>query len=288
MNLIAELGHNHNGSFDTALEMVEQAGLCGADFVKVQSRTLPDAIPESQRDRPKVVPWTGEIMSYVDYRRLCEFTDAQMEQLRIRAAQYGMGLGTSVWDLGQVERFSPGGEGGPLAFVKIASASMTDHELVSAASSLAVESRCPLLMSTGGSDWEMVDAAIDAVDTAAHLVLMHATSTYPCPPGHANLRVLEAMRYRYQGEVVVVDEIGYSNHCASIIPSVVAGGLGAKWIEVHFTLDRSMQGTDQAASMEPSGLRRLRGYLDTVGESLGDGRKRIMPGEDEVMRRLRR
>lgn len=288
--LIAELGHNHNGDFDIACRMVEAAAQAGADAVKVQCRTLPDAIPDAQRGVAKVVPWTGETMSYVDYRRLVEFNDQQILGLRALANDCGVEFFASVWDIAQVERIrdliQP-------RYYKIPSACATDLELVRAAARVvheqaALRGNGSLLLSTGACTAEDIDAMTAAArplygHVPGRVWLAQCTATYPCPPEHTQLAVIPEMR-RLWPEM----RIGFSNHGVSIAPLVAAVALGAEWLEVHFTLDRSMPGTDQSASFEPAGLAKLRSYVDTVTSAMGDGVKRIQPGEAEVMRKLRR
>lgn len=283
--IIAELGHNWAPDVDVALTMVERAAEAGADAVKIQCRTLPDAIPREQRDAPKVVPWSGETMSYLDYRRLCELGDEDISRLQRRAWVCDVALGASLWDAGQARRFTDDWDGYPLDFVKVASASITDRETVAHLADVAVAGGVPLVMSTGGADWDIIDRAVDVVPTDTELWLMHCTSTYPCPPEHAHVRVIPAMRARYASRV---SRVGFSNHCVSIHPTLAAIALGADVVEVHFTLDRSLPGTDQSASIEPAGLRKIVQAAGTVRAALGKACKDIQPGELEVMRKLRR
>lgn len=294
--LISELGHNHNGDFSVAKRMVETAAQSGADAVKIQCRTLPDAIPEAQRDVPKVVPWTGETMSYVDYRRLVEFSDEQILELDELANNVGVEFFASCWDVAQVDRIR--GLIDP-RFYKIASACATDEELVrhtvQVADGRAMRKRsgAAVIASTGGLDRAGVDRLALWLSTAQHadVWLGQCTATYPCPPQHTDLRVIQSWIDTAPGVLFdsgIAVNIGFSNHGVSIAPLVAAVALGAEWLEVHFTLDRSMPGTDQAASFEPSGLAKLRSYVDTVTSAMGDGVKRVQPGEAEVMRKLRR
>lgn len=279
--LIAELGHNHDGSLETALRMIDAAAEAGADAVKIQCRTLPDDIPEAKRDTPKVVPWTGETLSYVEYRRLCEHDDAAIGALWDYADALNVGFGASLWGLGQVERFTGGH---PFDFYKLASAGLTDLALIASMSRLATAQHVPFIMSTGGASWREVDAAVAAVDPAAELWIAQCTSTYPCPPENAHAVVVPSMQGRYPQAA----RVGFSNHCTSIIPAVTAVSVGATFVEAHFTLDRSMPGTDQSSSFEPEGLRKLRRYIDTAAVSRGDPEKRVQPGEAAIMDKLRR
>jgi N-acetylneuraminate synthase len=115
-----------------------------------------------------------------------------------------------------------------------------------------------------------------------NLAICHCTSTYPCPPSELNLRVIQELRKEFRCP------IGYSGHEVGLIPTVVAMALGASIIERHVTLDRSMWGSDQAASVEPVGLERLVKYIRVIEQALGDGVKRMYDSEIPVMRKLRR
>jgi N-acetylneuraminate synthase len=129
---------------------------------------------------------------------------------------------------------------------------------------------------------EQIDRAIEVLGTD-NLVLMHATSTYPMEPEEANLRVIETLRQRYEGVPV-----GYSGHERGLQISVAAVALGAVAVERHITLDRTMWGSDHSASLEPSGLEHLVRDIRVIEEALGDGVKRVFPGELAPMAKLRR
>ena len=129
---------------------------------------------------------------------------------------------------------------------------------------------------------EQIDRAIDVLGTD-RLVLMHATSTYPMEPEEANLRVIPALRDRYPGVA-----IGYSGHERGLQISLAAVALGAVAVERHITLDRTMWGSDHAASLEPAGLQHLVRDIRVIEAALGDGVKRVFPGEYAPMAKLRR
>jgi N-acetylneuraminate synthase len=114
------------------------------------------------------------------------------------------------------------------------------------------------------------------------LVLLHSTSTYPCPPQELNLRVIQALQNEFNCP------IGYSGHEVGLVPSTLAVALGACLVERHITLDRSMWGSDHAASVEPQGLERLVKYIRVTEQALGDGHKHVYESEQTAIRRLRR
>ncbi|MEW6094735.1 MAG: N-acetylneuraminate synthase family protein, partial [Chloroflexota bacterium] len=160
---------------------------------------------------------------------------------------------------------------------KIPSASITDHALLR----YVRRTGRPLVISTGMSTMEQIRAAVSIVG-AENLVITHCTSTYPCEPEELNLRMIQTLRNEFSCP------IGYSGHEVGLVPPQVAVALGACMIERHLTLDRAMWGSDQAASVEPSGFERLVKYVRTAEASLGDGVKRVYESEMSSLRKLRR
>jgi len=131
------------------------------------------------------------------------------------------------------------------------------------------------------STLEQIKAAVSAIGTQ-NLLLMHSTSSYPCDPTELNLRMIQTLRSMFDCP------IGYSGHEVGLVTTVVAVALGASAVERHFTLDRAMWGSDQAASVEPGGFRRLVKYIRVTEMSLGDGVKRVYESEQSSLKRLRR
>ena len=161
---------------------------------------------------------------------------------------------------------------------KVASASVTDLELLEA---IAATGK-PVILSTGMSTLEEIDRAVETLGTE-QLIITHATSSYPMPPEEANLRTIETLRGRYPGV-----PIGYSGHERGLQISLAAVALGAVAVERHITLDRAMWGSDQAASLEPQGFEHLIRDIRIIGEAMGDGVKRVFPGEEAPRAKLRR
>ena len=129
---------------------------------------------------------------------------------------------------------------------------------------------------------KQIHSAVKALD-AENLVIMHCTSTYPCEPEELNLRMVETLRQEFPQ-----NPIGYSGHEVGLVPSAIAVALGACMVERHLTLDRAMWGSDQAASVEPSGFERLVKYIRVTEASLGDGVKKVYESEKPSLTRLRR
>jgi len=169
-----------------------------------------------------------------------------------------------------IERFNP-------PCHKVASASVTDLALLR---KIGTTGR-PIIMSTGMSTMTQVADAVQTLDSD-QLLIAHSTSSYPCPIDALNLRMVETLRRLYPQ-----CPIGYSGHETGLVPTWAAVALGATFVERHITLDRAMWGSDQAASVEITGLRRLVGAIRDLEIALGDGVKRIHESEIPSIRRLR-
>ncbi|MGN6609556.1 MAG: N-acetylneuraminate synthase family protein [Jatrophihabitans sp.] len=269
--VIAEIGLNHNGEVDIARQLIEVAKSAGCQAVKFQKRTPEISTPESQRDQIRQTPW-GE-MTYFEYRKRIEFGHDEYAQIDAICKEHDITWFASPWDVPSVDFLEEFG----VPTHKVASACLTDLELLER---LAATGK-PVILSTGMSTMEQIDAAVQVLGTD-HLILLHATSTYPLPPEEANLRMITTLAERYDVPV------GYSGHETGLQISLAAVAMGATVIERHITLDRAMWGSDQAASVEPGGLRHLVRDIRIIETAMGDGVKRIFPGEEKPMSRLRR
>ncbi|MET0783647.1 MAG: N-acetylneuraminate synthase family protein [Leifsonia flava] len=270
--VIGEIGLNHNGSVDLAKELIDVAVEAGAQAVKFQKRTPEISTPEHMRDVPRETPWGT--MTYLDYRRRVEFDRDQYIELADYAYLRGVDWFASPWDVPSVAFLEDIG----VVAHKVASASVTDIELLWA---LRATGR-PVILSTGMSTLDEIDAAVDVLGTE-RLVIMHATSSYPMPTEEANIRVIRTLQRRYPAV-----PIGYSGHERGLQISLAAVALGAVAVERHITLDRTMWGSDHAASLEPQGFDHLVRDIRIISEAMGDGVKRVFPGEEAPKAKLRR
>ncbi len=269
--LVSEIGINHNGDLATAKALIDAAKTAGVDAVKFQKRTPELCVPEEQRDQMRETPW-GYI-SYLDYRHRIEFGAEEYRKIDDYCKSLGLTWFASVWDEPSVdflEAFDP-------VCLKVPSAALTDHALLKHIRKLGR----PVVLSTGMSTMEQVHAAVDVLGRD-DLLITHATSSYPCDPTELNLRMIETLQKSFPCP------IGYSGHEVGLVPSVVAVAMGACLVERHITLDRAMWGSDQAASVEPGGLRRLVKYLRVTEEALGDGIKKVYDSEQFSIVKLRR
>lgn len=268
--IVGEIGINHNGSMDTAKSLIAVAKNAGCDAVKFQKRTVDIVYTAEELAKPRDNPFGA---TNGDLKRGLEFGEEQYRKIDEFCNEMEIAWFASCWDEPSVDFISEF----PVPCYKIASASLTDDELLRK----HVRTGKPLLLSTGMSTIQEVDHAVEIVGKD-NLMLIHTCSTYPSKYSELNLRVIQTLRQRYGVPV------GYSGHETGIASSVAAVALGACFIERHITLDRAMWGSDQAASLEPSGLTRLVRDIRLVEESMGDGVKTVQESEVPVMKKLRR
>lgn len=270
--VIAEIGINHNGSLEIAKKMIDGAVAAGADAVKFQKRTPEVCVPKDQWNVKRDTPWG--VMTYIDYRHKVEFNAAQYAEIDSYCKANKILWFVSCWDTPAVEcieRFNT-------PCYKAASASLTDHELLRA---MKITGK-PLILSTGMSTMHEIEDAVVAAGTH-NLLIAHSTSAYPCPVESLNLRMIETLKNKFPQ-----CPIGYSGHETGLAPTIAAVALGATHIERHITLDRAMWGSDQAASVEISGLAHLVRSIRDVELSIGDGVKRVYESELAQRKKLRR
>jgi N-acetylneuraminate synthase len=267
----AEIGINHNGDLALAKQLIETAVEAGCNAVKFQKRTPELCVPPEQRNVVRETPWG--LMSYLEYRQHVEFGHAEYREIARFCRQLDIDWYCSCWDEPAVDFMAPFD---PVCY-KIASASLTDDALLARLSATGK----PLILSTGMSTMEEIRHAVAQLDRD-RLLLAQATSTYPCVPEELNLRVIPALQRTFACPV------GYSGHEVGLQTTYAAVVLGACFVERHITLDRAMWGSDQAASLEPVGLKRLVRDIRVIERALGDGVKRVYSSEIPARNRLRR
>ena len=269
--LVGEIGINHNGDLDIAKRLIKAAKDAGLDAVKFQKRTPEVCVPEEQKSQMRETPW-GYI-SYLDYRYKVEFSKEQYLEIDDYCKSLGITWFTSTWDENSVDFME---ELNTSAY-KVASASLTDHSLLKKMRATGK----PIILSTGMSTMDEIREAV-AVIGAENLIITHSTSAYPCSPDELNLRMIPALMKEFDCP------IGYSGHEVGLVPSAVAVAMGACLVERHITLDRAMWGSDQAASVEPQGIRTMVKYIRVTEEALGDGVKHVYESELPSLNKLRR
>jgi sialic acid synthase SpsE/sugar phosphate isomerase/epimerase len=261
--VIAEIGNNHNGSFDRAIQMIDLAAEMGADCAKFQLRQLDEVY------RKRTLRKDGEDLGteYVlDLLRRFELTAEQHHQLARYCASKGILYLCTPWDKNSVDVL----EAMNVPAYKVASADLTNLPLLDK----LCATHKPLILSTGMSNREEVQITVDFLNhRRAAFVLLHCNSTYPAPLHDIQLRWMEQLRG-------IHPMVGYSGHERGIAVSLAATALGACVIERHFTLDRSMEGPDHAASLEHAEFKRMIEGIREIEQALGDGgERRISQGE---------
>jgi N-acetylneuraminate synthase len=269
--LIAEGGVNANGHLDWALELCDQAKEANCDVIKWQKRTPELSVPEHMKNQPRI--WENETITYLEYRRKVEFGNKEYDAIATHCKSIGIQFSASVWDEPSVEFMAQY----DIPWVKIPSAKLTDHSLIKKAQSLGL----PLIVSTGMSTEKEVDEAVPHIRRLPGATLMHCNSSYPSSDEEQNLSYIPVMRDRYNFP------IGYSSHSVSPWPAITAVAVGATCVEAHLSLDRSLEGSDQAASLELKGMVLLRREIDRVSVVLGSPEKIVWDSEKPARLKLR-
>jgi N-acetylneuraminate synthase/sialic acid synthase len=272
--IVAEIGNNHQGEFEIAKRMIEVAAETGIQAVKFQKRDVDSLFTRSGRE----APYTGANSfgrTYGEHRRALELSIDQMARLKEIAEDLGMVFFFSAWDrVSMIQLLDM-----EVELIKICSADLVNIPLLRQAG----ESGLPVILSTGMSELEDVDTAVNELASFhKEIVLLQCNGSYPCPDDQVGLPVIAELRRRYGLNA------GYSGHERGLGASVAAAALGACVIERHFTLDKTMRGTDHQASLEPAEFKTLVKMVREVEAGLKNQRKQAFAGEREVAKKLRK
>jgi N-acetylneuraminate synthase len=270
--ITAEIGINHNGDIEIAKKLIDLAVSTGCDAVKFQKRTVDKVYSKELLDSPRDSPW-GKTQR--EQKEGLEFSHAQYNIIDKYCKQKGITWYLSCWDIDsqiQMRKFKT-------KYNKVSSAMLVHKKLLE---TIAEEKKYTFI-STGMSTMQDISNAVKIFKKhKCPFELMHSHSSYPMDIKEANLKVIQTLKKKFNCKV------GYSGHeSSSYLLCVTAVLLGATSIERHITLDRSMYGSDQAASLEPIGLSRLVKDIRTLDVILGDGVKRIWDSEKPAMKKLR-
>ena len=270
--VVAEIGINHNGNMDIAKKLINVAVDAGCDAVKFQKRNVEKVYSKEVLDSPRESPWGATTR---EQKLGLEFSLKQYEEISKYCNEKKIPWYLSCWDVGsqiEMRRFKT-------KYNKIASAMLVHEELLK---TVAEEGKYTFI-STGMSTMKDIEKAVKIFrDYKCEFELMHSHSAYPMKDEEANLRLIPELKKKFKCNVGYSGhEVGSYNIC---VPAVV---LGATSIERHITLDRTMYGSDQAASLEPEGLRRMVRDVRLIDVILGDGKKKIWDSELPAMKKLR-
>jgi len=271
--IIAEIGINHNGNVNTALDLIYEAAEAGCDAAKFQIRTPELSLPKEMWDVRRDTPW-GETMSYIDYRRRIELSDSDYRRIVDACYANYIDFAASPWDVPAALRLvdlDP-------AFVKVASASLTDMLLLQRIGRMGK----PVIMSTGMSTLSEVYRAYHAIATAPQLGILACTSAYPAKTEDLHLNRIHTLKEMFPEALV-----GYSGHEPGLWTTLCAVAMGARIVERHITLDRSMKGSDHGASVEPKGFQLLVREIRNFEQARGSGEIQVHECEKKDLKRLR-
>jgi sialic acid synthase SpsE len=271
--VIAEIGINHQGDAGLFKEMIARAKECGADAAKSQKREPRECLTPEQYARPYDGPHAFG-RTYGEHKEALELSRQEWSAAMEFADDLGIPLFASVFDITSARFMRDLG----VELMKIGSAEVTRLDLLNEVAGYGL----PVIMSTGMSSLEEIDRAVSIFrQHKADLTLMHCTSCYPCRFEDVNLRVIRTLRARYDLPV------GFSGHHSGVAIDAAAVALGAVAVERHFTLDRSMKGSDQAASLEPTGFEKVVKYIRATELALGSPEKAVLHCELPVRAKCR-
>ena len=267
--IIAEIGINHNGDFNLAKEMIKVAAATGVDAVKFQKRTLEEMYTKEFLDRPYTKHYSFGA-TYGEHKRFLEFTDDQFLALYVLAKECNVDFIVSGFDFRSFDFIENELD---VKMHKVASPLINHYPLLKQIG----EYGKPIILSTGMHAYVEIKNAVEFLRRINdQIILLQATTLYPCPDELANLNAIKA----YSDDLKTL--VGYSSHDKGVILPAASVVLGACIIEKHFTLDRTMIGPDHAASVEPRGMELIVKYAHCVEKGLGDGQKTIQEGEQDA------
>ena len=269
--IIAEVGINHNGDLELAKKLIDVAVETGCDAVKFQKRDIDIVYTEKYLEGHRESPWGT---TQRDQKAGLEFTLEDYEEIDKHCKASGIMWTASAWDEKSQDFINKMN----VPFNKVASAMVTKIDFLE---KVAAEGK-HTFVSTGMCTVETIDQAVEIFKTAGcPFTLFHTVSVYPCNDSDCNINMITTLKSRYNCPV------GYSGHERGILPSILSVSLGATALERHITLDRTMYGSDQSASLEPAGISRLVRDARNVMATLGTGEKTYSAEEREISDKLR-
>ena len=269
--IVAEIGINHNGNISICKELIDVAADSGCDAVKFQKRDLDKVYTQKFLDSPRESQWGT---TQREQKSGLEFSKEQYEEIAQYCKKKNIEWFASAWDLNSqkfLQQFD-------CKYNKIASAMIVYEDLLK----MVAKEGKHTFISTGMTTYDDIQKAVDIFRKAGcPFELMHTVSTYPMKDEDANLNMIKTLRKKFGCNV------GYSGHEVGLAVSYAAAALGISSLERHITLDRSMYGSDQSASVEPSGFRALIGSVRKIERAMGDGEKRVIEAEAPIAKNLR-
>jgi len=271
ITIIAEIGINHNGDMSICKELIDVAAESGCDAVKFQKRDINQVYTQEFLDSPRKSQWGT---TQREQKLGLEFSVDEYQEIEDYCKEKGLEWFASAWDVNSqkfLRQFNS-------KYNKVASAMIVHTDLLK---EIASEGKHTFI-STGMTTYNDIQAAVGIFREAdCSFELMHTVSTYPMKDEDANLNMIKTLREKFDCNV------GYSGHEVGLAVSYAAAALGITSLERHITLDRSMYGSDQSASVEPSGFRQLVGAVRKIELAMGDGIKKTIEAEGPIAKNLR-
>ena len=269
--IVAEIGINHNGDMDICKKLIDVAANSGANCVKFQKRDIDQVYTQEFLNSPRESQWGA---TQREQKLGLEFSADEYQEIDDYCKEKGLEWFASAWDINSqkfLRQFNS-------KYNKVASAMIVYTELLKEVASEGKHT----FISTGMTTYDDIQTAVDIFRTAAcSFELMHTVSTYPMKDEDANLNMIKTLREKFKCDV------GYSGHEVGLAVSYAAAALGISSLERHITLDRSMYGSDQSASVEPIGFRQLVGAVRKIELAMGDGIKKTIEAEAPIAVNLR-
>ena len=271
--IIAEIGINHQGSVDIAKKLILKARECGADAVKFQKRSISRILTKAGLDM-SYENRNSFGKTYGEHKRALELTKDNYKELKKFTEQTGLFFSASGWDEESIDFLMEI----DIPFFKMASADLSNFPLLEH----TAKKGKPIILSTGMADINLVKSALSLVQKHnTNIAILQCTSTYPAQFNEINLNVIKSYLDIFPNNI-----IGYSGHELGISIPGVAVAMGAKIIEKHFTLDRTMKGGDHAASLEPLGFSKMVRDIRHIEDAMGDFDKKLQDSEKPVLKKL--
>ena len=268
--IVAEIGINHNGDINLAKKLIEGAKKAGADAVKFQKRTIEHVYTEEALKSFRESPWGN---TFEDQKRGLELGEKEYDEINELCNKIKIKWFASSWDVESLKFLKKYN----CSYNKIASAMLTNYELINE----VAKERKHTFISTGMHTLEEIEKVVNIFKKAnCPYELMHTVSTYPMKIKDANLKMIDTLRKKFKCNV------GYSDHESGRSVSVAAAALDISSLERHVTLDRTLYGSDQSASLEISGFVLTVYYVREVEQAMGTGKKIILEEEKKIRKKL--
>lgn len=274
-NLVAEIGINHNGSLKIAKQLIDLAILGGCKYVKFQKRTVEDVYTKEELDVYRESPW-GKTNR--EQKNGLEFGKKEYDEIDRYCKEKEIGWFASPWDIKSVDflmQYKP-------EFIKIASAMLTNEPLLDKVNKSVKGTNTKVIVAAGMCTRKEIENCVKRFGDKVEYILA-CTSSYPTPIEELNVTKMKSLKGCFGDD----KKYGYSNHHSGIIGVIMAATLGANMIEYHITLDRTMYGSDQSASIETTGVLKIKDFVTAVEKGLGHGSIEIQPSEVPIREKLK-